>query len=419
MYELRGYQQECIDSIVTYCKNNPGLNPIAVLPTGAGKSIIIAKLCERILKMKPGLKILVLAHRKELIEQNAAKVSENIDVGIYHAGIGSRDTDNDVVFAGIQSIAGNLDEFKNVGLVIVDEAHLIPFRSDSRYRRVLEFFDRRVIGFTATPYRLDGGLLHCGNDAMFDQIVFDISIREMIDQGYLCSMISKVSNIQPDLDSVNIRMGEYVKEQIDDLMMDPVLVQNSVESIVAYGCDRTKVLIFACGIKHGEILQDLIRNSKMVTGDTPKEEREQILLDFKHNKIKYLINVDVLTTGFDEPSIDMLVMLRPTKSTALYVQMVGRGLRIWTNKENCLILDYAQNIREHGPIDKVKINFDVDKGKAKAEEFDYKVCPQCEAVNDIGNDVCYECEYQLKIVRSVNHEDEPDDIDINSVYMPP
>lgn len=417
MFKLRDYQEECISKTVDYCRNNPGQNPICVLPTGAGKSIIIAKLCEKVLRMKPETKILVLAHRKELLQQNAAKLADHIEWGIYSAGLNRRDTEESVIFAGIQSIDCNLNEFNNVGLVIVDEAHLIPFGSDTRYRRVLDHFSVRTIGFTATPYRLDGGLLHVGTNAIFDQIVFDIPVRKMIDDGYLCKLVSKVSKLTPDLSGVNVRLGEYVQKQLDALMMDPHLIQESIISLVAYSATRKKVLIFACGIAHANLLSEMIPDSKVVTSET--QNRNDILDAFSRGEFKYLINVDVLTTGFDEPGIDTLVMLRPTKSTALYVQMIGRSLRVHPDKTNALILDYAGNIREHGAIDTVKVHFDEDRGKATKEVEEFRVCPVCESVNEMANRHCFECEHQLIEERQINHDHAPEDIDINSVYVEP
>ena len=412
----RDYQDAAIKTTLSYCKRTQG-NPLIVLPTGSGKSFVISELAEEIHALIPTKKILVLAHRKELVEQNAAKF--NMEVGIFHAGIGRKDTDHSIIVGGIQSVYNSLDAFKDVGAVIVDECDLVSFDEDSMYRKTLDHFGVRTIGLTATPYRLDGGMLYIGDDAYFDQVIYEKPLREMIDNGYLCKLVSKVSDKQPDLNNVQVRMGDFVASQLEEAMIDPELIKNSVESILKYSDSRNKCLLFSPSIKHAEILKQLIPTSEVVTGELSMKERERILSDFHLGKFKYLINVDVLTVGFDEPAIDCIAMLRPTKSTRLYVQMVGRGLRTAEGKEDCLVLDYAGNIREHGAIDKVKVQFNPKTGKAEAEKHDSRICPVCESLNEMSNDECFECGYVLKEVRSVNHTDAPDDIDINASFIEP
>jgi len=416
-FQLRTYQQEAVDAVLTYCRSLKG-NPLVVLPTASGKSIVIAKLAELVSRLIGKKKILVLAHRKELIQQNAAKIEG--DVGIYHAGIGRYDTENNIIVAGIQSLARNADKIKNVGLIIVDECHLISLNEDSQYRKLFEHYGVRVIGFTATPYRLDGGFLHIGASSFFDDIVYEKAVKEMMDEGYLCKLVSKVS-ILPDLSNVKVRMGDYIISQLEEAMIDTDLIHRSMETLLAFGELRRQWLLFSPSIKHAEIITDILNSNgictQMIIGET--NNREVILEDFHMGRIQCLVNVDVLTTGFDEPSIDLIGMFRPTMSTGLYYQMVGRGLRVLEGKKNCLILDYAGNIAEHGPLDKLKVVYNPKTNKSEVVKYEFRVCPVCETVNGIELKECEECGYGLMTAQVVNHAEAPEDIDIMSVHKEP
>ncbi|PWM28487.1 MAG: DNA helicase [Clostridiales bacterium] len=418
MLDLRYYQQEAVNSVYAYMRAKPDTNCCAVLPTGAGKSIVIAKIVSDAVTLWGG-RVAILAHVKELLEQNAAKVAAlcpEIQIGMYSAGLGRRDTDNQVVVAGIQSVYNKADELGAFDLILIDEAHLIPPDGDGMYQTFLTAekainSNVRLIGFTATPYRLRGGLI-CKPENLLNDICYEIGVRELIMRGYLSKLRSKNGRTKADLADLHIRAGEFIAEEIADKMDNERLVAAACSEIIEITRERKKVLIFASSVAHAEhIKQQLeLRSGSecgLVIGDTPKQERAEILDRFKgipvaadlfgntKTEIKYLVNVGVLTTGFDAPNIDCVVLLRPTNSAGLYYQMVGRGFRLSpeTGKEDCMILDYGGNIMRHGPVDCIRVEEAAGGRKKGAPPM--RECPKCLAVFPAGRTKCPDCGFEM------------------------
>jgi DNA repair protein RadD len=385
MIQLRPYQRGAIDSLYSYWKETAG-HPIIVLPTGTGKSVVLAQFIKEALMWK-GTKIVVLTHVKELIEQDYAETMAlypECPAGIYSAGLGRRDIDAQVLFAGIQSIYKKAYDLQWADLVIIDEAHLIPKNSDTMYRKFLDDLLRinpktKFVGLTATPYRLDSGMLHEGDDALFDDICYDAPMQEMVDQGYLAPLISKCTTTQLDVSGVGKRGGEFIPGQLQAAVDIESVTRSAIDEVVAAGRNREGWLMFCSGVDHSYHVRDEIRSRgitcETIVGDTPKEERAQIIADFKAKKITCLSAMNVLTTGFNAVHVDMIGLLRPTASKGLYVQMGGRGTRLAPDKSDCLVLDFAGNIERHGPIDTID-----GRGRAKSQgdgTAPTKVCPEC------------------------------------------
>ena len=316
--------------------------------------------------------------------------------GIYSAGLGRRDLGARILFAGIQSIHRRAWDVQQCDLVLIDEAHLIPSASNTMYRRFLETLTRinpalKVIGFTATPYRLDSGMLHEGKGALFTDIAFDVSVRELIDEGYLAPLVSKAAETTLDVTGVGSRGGEFIAGQLQAAVDRNEITAAAIDEVVRLGADRRSWLFFCAGVEHATHVSEALRargiSSATIFGDTPKQERDRIIAAFKRGEVRALASMGVLTTGFNAPGVDLIAMLRPTKSTGLYVQMAGRGTRLAPGKENCLVLDFAGNVARHGPIDAVK-----PKRPGSGEgDAPTKVCPDCDSILAAAVRVCPDC----------------------------
>jgi DNA repair protein RadD len=402
MFDLRPYQRSAIDGLYDYWASKKGDNPLIVAPTGSGKSLIIAHLVKDAMSF-PGTRVLMLTHVKELLEQNAAELLNlypEADVGFYSASLKKKILDRSITFAGIQSIHKRaFDMVPAPDLVIVDECHLIPRTDSTRYNKFLTDLKIanpgvKIVGLTATPYRLDSGWLHKGEGAIFDGIAYDIPVADLMEQGFLAPVISKAGARKIDLSEVGHRGGEFIESELAKAASDPELVKETVAEIVAYGADRRAWLIFACGVVHANMLRDEFQahgiESHVVTGADSMTERTDKIERFRRGEFKCLINVNVLTTGFNVPHVDLIGIVRATESAGLYVQIVGRGTRIAPGKVDCLVMDYGDNVIRHGFIDKVKPKI---KGKAEDGEAPCKECPSCQTIQHAAMRNCVVCGY--------------------------
>lgn len=360
---LRPYQIECVDAIWNYLHNSTG-NPLAALPTGTGKSVIIAAVVKRACMEFATARILMSTHVQELIDQNHKKLKwlwPTSPSGVYSAGLNRRETKMPITYCGIQSIASIVEQFGHIDLLIIDEAHLVSHKEETTYVKVIDALmvrnpNLRVIGFTATPYRLGLGLLTEGG--VFDDICFDLTKRDafnkMIADGYISPLISKCTTTSLSTEGVQVRGGEFVKGELQAAVNKQEITEAAVREIIAKGSDRNHWLIFAAGLEHAKNIVDMLEHfgvsATMVDGKLDKKERERRLAAHRTGEIRAMVNNSVLTTGYDFPALDLIGMLRPTMSSSLYVQMLGRGTRPCEGKENCLVLDFARNIERLGPI---------------------------------------------------------------------
>ena len=398
MLTLRPYQQAAIDAIYGYFAESAG-HPLVVIPTAGGKSLVMAAFVEGVLRAWPDQRILIVTHVRELIAQNFAELIglwRDAPAGIYSAGLGRRDLGARILFAGIQSIHRRAYDVQQCDLVLIDEAHLIPAASDTMYRRFLDTLTRinpqlKVIGFTATPYRLDSGMLHEGKGALFTDIAYEVSVRQLIDDRYLCPLVSKAAATKLDVSGVGSRGGEFIPGQLQAAVDLPEITEAAIDEVVRLGADRRSWLAFCAGVEHATHVAEAIRargvSAATIFGDTPKLERDRTIAAFKRGEIRALASMGVLTTGFNAPGVDLIAMLRPTKSTGLYVQMAGRGTRLAPGKENCLVLDFAGNVARHGPIDAVKPK----RPGAGEGDAPCKVCPDCQSILATAVRVCPDC----------------------------
>lgn len=398
---LRDYQRKTIAELYKWFAENPEGNPCLVLPTGSGKSHIIAALCKDALQSWPQTRILMLTHQKELIEQNAAKLRQHwpgAPLGIYSASVGRKELGEPITFAGIQSIIRRMDSIGHVDLVLIDECHLVSHGDEGSYRTLLRGLRgtnpaMRVVGLTATPYRLGHGLI-TDAPAIFHDLIEPVSIEELIYLGHLAPLRSKVTRTRLDTSGVHRRGGEYIERELQAAVDRDDANDAIVREVIEIAGDRKAWLFFCAGVRHAHNVRNtLVRYgiaAECVTGDTPKSERARILDDFKSGIIKAVTNANVLTTGFDHPAIDLIAMMRPTLSTSLYVQMAGRGMRTSPGKTDCLVLDFAGVVSTHGPI--TAVNPSQRRGDGEGESMvPAKECEHCHELCAVACRVCPAC----------------------------
>ena len=400
--KMRPYQQQAHDDCIAWVRKNTA-PCVLELPTGAGKSIIVAEIANSLNKASKGKHVLCIVPSKELLEQNADKIiATGNAVSLFSASVGETCLANPLVVGTPVSIKNQLDRFgSQFCAVIIDECHKITPTVIHIINQLQVFNENlRIIGLSATPYRMSTGYifkhdlrgvaLHESKtrDPYFDRLIYKITARELIQQGYLCQPIVGAINSQ-HYETLNMQtnaMGNFSKDDIDKAYHGKGrLTAEIVADVIEQSRERKGVLFFAATIQHaGEIMESLPPElSAIVTGSTPAREREIILLKFKAQILKYLVNVSVLTTGFDAPHCDVVAILRATESAALLQQIIGRGLRLSDEKQNCLVLDYAENIERHCPDGDV-FNPDIKTSNSVDFEGEYLIarCPECGLLNE-------------------------------------
>lgn len=428
----RPYQKACLDALFNYLYTPDTGNPLVVAPVSAGKSLMIAETIKRIHADFPRTRIVMVTHVKELLEQNAKALIEQYpqsDFGFYCAGLGQKKLHNDITFASVQSVANKVKDFARVPeVIIVDECHLISHKDDTSYRK---FFNAvkainprvKIIGFTGTPFRTDSGRLEEGENALFDDVVFDIPMSFMIDEGFWTRPVSAKTAYKMSGEGISVRAGEYVAKQIEEKYNTEEVNNTCVKELLTLGAERKKWLVFTATVKHCEDVLEEIRaagvTAEMVTGDTPKDERRRIIEGFRRGDFTCLVNVAVLTTGFDVSDIDLLCYMRPMRSPVLYVQTIGRGVRTHyadgfdlstrqgrldaiaaSTKKDVLIVDFGGVIDTLGPVDQVGITKTYEprekkEGEGEEPKVNLKFCPSCNEPCHVGQQFCHVCSYQF------------------------
>ncbi len=453
-FTLRPYQQEAVDATLKHFRKSDD-SAVIVLPTGAGKSLVIAELA-RLARRK----ILVVTHVKELVEQNHAKYqSYGVLGGIFSAGLSRKESQYQVTFASVQSVAANLEQFKDeYSLIIIDECHRISTDENSQYQRIIEQLRQqnkglKVLGLTATPYRLGMGWIYryhyrgfvrSEEDKPFVHCIYELPLIYMISRGYLTKPdLVDAAVAQYDFSTLaQNRFGEYAEKDVNALLGKHQRVTRAIiEQVMELALQRQAVMIFAATVDHAKEITGYLpqEQTALITGATEQRERDMLIQRFKQRQLKYLVNVSVLTTGFDAPHVDFIAILRPTQSVSLYQQIVGRGLRLDAGKKDCLVIDYAGNNVNlyHPEVGEKKPNPDSepvqvlcpgcgfanvfwgktdgagqvtehygrrchglleweDEDEAAAPQqcdyrFRFKECPHCGSENDIAARNCHQC----------------------------
>ena len=414
----RYYQSAADDAVWKFLAEQAG-NPIVVLPTGAGKSLVIAMMCKQAREFDA--RVVVLQHRKELIQQNAEKIQiliPEIKIGIYSAGLKSKQVQEDVVCAGIQSVYRKALSLGRREMILIDEAHLCSSEDESMYGQFLADVKlgnpkQRVVGLTATPFRTGSGPL-CGRNKLFQRICYESFTGDLIQQGFLCPITNRPAEKMVDTSLFKMRGGEFIENEMQSAFDTSDNVSAACSEIVAKCSDRHSVLVFSAGVAHAEHIADTLRTMTgevvgIVTGETFPMERAATLSDFKRGSLRWLVNCDVLTTGFDAPCIDAICVLRATISPGLFAQMVGRGLRKHESKQNCTVLDFGENIKRHGSLDDRNYGrAGVAAGMSRSESAENngrgKECPNCGLDVAARSAECEDCGF----IFPVKHESQAD-----------
>jgi DNA repair protein RadD len=420
----RWYQSESVDAVWQHLRND-ATAPLVVLPTGSGKSLVLAMIAQQARRWDG--RTIVLAHRKELLRQNADKIQAllpNMEVGLYSAGLNARNTQADVICAGIQSCYSKAFEFGRRDLLIVDEAHLIPNDGDGMYQQFLTDMrsicgHARLIGLTATPYRCGTGPL-AGPGRMFGRICYEVGTGQLIKEGFLCELTNKPADHQTDVSAVKVRGGEFIASDMARQFDQDSEVELACSEIVKKAHDRKSIIVFCAGVAHAEHVADTLQrftgnNVAVITGETPPMERVATLNSFSDGRLRILCNCDVLTTGFDNPRIDCVAVLRSTMSPGLFAQMVGRGLRLHSGKRECLVLDFGGNLKRHGHLDDPNYGradfFSGGTGKAEEQNGRGKQCPNCSQDVPVQAKECLDCGFVFPVVaRHGAHADTESDV---------
>ncbi len=453
-YRLRPYQQRAVDATVEHFRSRQEAACI-VLPTGAGKSLVIAELC----RLARG-RVLVLAHVKELCQQNYDKFKRlcpEANAGLFSAGLSRREVTCQITFASVQSVAPHLDVFSEPwSLIIIDECHRVSLDDTSQYARVLQHARSgnekvSVLGLTATPFRMGmgfcyqrhaWGMVRSETTKPFARCIFEVTLGQMIEQGYLCPP-QLVDAPIAQYDFSTLESGHTSADPVaDEAPVNELLVRHHrvtraiIEQVeeLSKKQNRRGVMIFAATVEHAREIAGYLpaESVGLILGSTEVNERDATIARFCEGSIRYLVNVAVLTTGFDAPHVDFIALLRRTESVSLYQQIVGRGLRLFPGKEDCLVIDYAGNgysltapeIGEQKPneasemvrVPCPKCGFENDfwgilDGEGHVVEhygrrcagfdsandvrcdfrFRFKECPSCNAENDIAARSCAHC----------------------------
>lgn len=399
--QLRDYQQQAVNSVYQWFSQNKEGNPLIVLPTGSGKSVVIAEIIRSAMEMDRSQRFIVTAHVKELIKQNAEKLQilwGGAPIGLYSAGLGLKQPRHSVVFGGIQSIYKKARVLGHRDLMICDEVHVV--NNEGMYAKFIEELKEinpniRLVGLSATPYRMKGG--HITNQGLFTGVCYELPITKLIEGGYLSPVFTSLPGTQVDLSGVRTVAGEYNQKDMQAAFMKDNITARALDDVFSRAGNRKSFLFFCAGVDHAIETHEMLKarglKGNVVHEGTHAREREQSISRLRNGEYDYLTNNAVLTTGTDIPRIDCVVLLRSTKSRGLYVQCVGRGMRMSPGKDCLLVLDYGGNVERFGPIDNMPE--DNPGGKSGREGAPFKYCEndECNTVNHAKATECIACGY--------------------------
>jgi len=429
MIELREYQDKCVEAwfdaiVFKTC------TPVIAVPTGAGKSYIQCGFIAKYMDMFPGASILILSHTQEIVKQDYDSLLDFFPkgfMGIYSAGLNKKEVKK-ITVGGIQSVCRSPEKFIHFDLIIVDECHTISHKSEGMYRTFFDRIQTKVTGMSATIFRSGHGYIHKGKGVLFDHLACDLtSVKEfnkLVEEGYLTKLISINSAMKMNVNGIKKQGGDYNQKQLSTKFDKESITKEAIEEIIRYGKNYKKWLIFAIDIDHADNICNTLRDSGVgaaVLHSRMSEDREDTTRRFRTGDTRALVSVGMVTTGFDAPNVDLLVLLRPTMSAVLHVQMVGRGLRVAPTKDHCLVLDFAGNTARLGPINDVVIP---KKGRGSGGgEAPTKNCPKCPTICYAAARVCDTCghefEFEVKltkkaaleeIVRKEEKKDDPEKV---------
>ena len=397
-YTLRPYQQEACDAAFNFLTTKDG-NGLIIMPTGTGKSLVLAEICRRAIEIYADTNIIAAVDSKELVKQNYDKLRSIWPqglVGLYSAGLGKKQKNRQVTFAGIQSVYKKAFAFHRIDILIADESHMISKKSEGIWHKFIDELKvsnphLRLIGLTASPFRTTHGMIY-GKDCLFTEVIYEYGLIRAIDEGWLAPLHNHRTETHYDVTGVKKRNGDFIESELQKVVNVDSLTQKCVQEIVSQGVDRKSWLAFCTGIDHSMAVRDAIRahgvSCETVTGETPKAERDSILARYRAGEIRCVTNANVLVKGFDHPPLDMIAFMRPTSSAIIWLQGLGRGMRTFDGKNDCKILDFADNTSRFPTLDKIRVKEKISSGEGEAPK---KMCPECMEVCPAAALECSNC----------------------------
>jgi DNA repair protein RadD len=403
MVTLRDYQIEALTALEQHW-NSGGTAALVDMATATGKSLVLAETMRRTIAASPQARLLLAVHVRELVEQDKdalLSVWPNAPYGICSDGLNRRDHDQQIILGTIQTLFRDAPLLGRRDLLLIDETQLVPRDGDGMYLSLIDTLrerspDLRMVGASATCFRLDSGYLDRGDGALFERTVFSYGIKQGIVDGWLAKLSSKATTTSIDVTGVGRRGGEFIPGELERAANVIDVVEGAAAEIVEQGADRRSWLAFCAGVDHAYAVRDALRRHgipcETVVAETASDERDAIFDAFRTGEIRCLTGVNVFSVGFNIPEVDLIALLRPTCSPGLLIQQVGRGTRKAPGKTDCLILDFAGNIRRHGPVDAIYVN-----GRTAAAPGDVltKTCPKCQELNALAARVCSCCGHEF------------------------
>lgn len=427
MYQERFYQTEAVEC--GWKELLAGYNPVIALPTASGKSLVLCGLVNKILTHDFDGGVLILSHNMEIIEQNANTLEEYFDhdgINIYCSTLNRKEI-GQITVASIASIFRSPKKFRRFNYVIIDECHLVNSKNKGMYRTFLIAIGAQCLGLSATPYRLGSGYIYIGKNTLFDSLAIDYTSTEkynlLVEEGYLSEMYTKKTLLELNTDDVSIQDFEYDQTELSSVVDRSDITKKIVEETIHFGKNYKKWLCFTIDIEHCEnITAEFIKHgiSAVAIHSKMESDRKTELNKFKRGEYRLAVNVNTLTTGLDIKTIDLIIVIKPTNSESLHVQMNGRGARVFYAdgfdlytkegrlnaikagpKQHCLVLDFAKNSDILGPINGVVIKQRESTEKAGEGEAPIKVCPECDFYNPINQRNCINCNYVFPVVEKI------------------
>lgn len=431
-YQNRGAKKICASLM-------KGHHPVGAFPTGSGKSLVLCMLTDKYLSFNIERDVLVLSHESNILKQDLGALEEYFDemeIGLYSAGLDSK-TIKKITVAGIQSVWKKPELFENVGLVIIDEAHLVNAKDSGMYRKFLKCLSAQYVGLTATPFRLGYGYIYKGDSALFNKLAYDLTSTEnynkLVSRGYLSKMYCIGTKLKLDTNKLPKQGGDFKESAM--------AVRFNKNSITEIACTEMtmainknklkKILIFAIDIEHADNIAKQMNENGIKTiaiHSKSPQKKDKSIEKFKKNKYKCAVGIQMLTTGLDIPEIDLLGILRPTMSPSLHVQILGRGgrplfakgfditlreERLQAIKEggkpHCFVMDFAKNIARLGPINDVHVA-EKKSRKGGSGEAITKICPKCKTEHFAAVKKCDFCGHKFIFKTKLSVESEEGEV---------
>ena len=424
---LRPYQQRALNDLLDWFADGNAGNPILDACVGSGKSVMLAWLCQHAIESHSSTRIIMLVPTKELLEQNLEKmlaIWPDAPVGIMSAAAGKKQLGYQITIATIGTIYKRAHEVGNVDLVIIDECHGIPGGDAGMYRKFFAGLQQycphvRFVGATGTPFRGNGEWLTVVDQPLFHDIATRVTMDELLELKFLSPLTTRPTSTHIDASSVKMIGGDYAVSELAKVADRPELVDAACKEAIQLAADRQKWLVYCVTIEHAQHVTDALNSmgvkSAIVTGDTPKSDRKDIINAFRRGEYRALVSVAVLTTGFDVPDVDCIVLLRTTRSPVLYVQILGRGLRVADHKTDCLVLDFTDTIETLGPVNKIKGR---NKKKKREAEAPVKVCDECGSLNPIQAKECKTCGMEFPAEEVAPHRTQASEAQVLQLTKP-